>query len=297
MAGFTDGIERRVDYATVNGRLFVNNASLGIYATVVQQDEYRDAKASTFATLLPELLGPDAEPFDLQFSEPGGRDVDGAFLIMVSNNPYVIGTSFDNFQRRSMDSGRLGVVAIDAPGPAEAARLVTASAAGLRRQSRYWHEFTCAEFEIGSRSGRAYVGVDGEALDMETPLRFTSHPRGLRMLVPSGNLGVAEQRRARGVRVADLADAALGRSRDGAKLDRASEVRQHEHGRATTHANPFEKDRPAGYEDDTSSGYPYIHPEHLGDAAHLAIDADDVASFVDHYGDESKDVEGGQRAP
>src|SRR5690606_17417164 len=85
MTAFVDAVERRVDHATVNGRLFVNNVSLGVYATVVQRDEYRDAKAATFASLLPELLGPDTEPFDLQFTEPGGRgvdgsEVDGAFL-------------------------------------------------------------------------------------------------------------------------------------------------------------------------------------------------------------------------
>jgi diacylglycerol kinase family enzyme len=37
-------VERRIDLARVNGRVFVNNASLGIYARVVQADGYRDAK-------------------------------------------------------------------------------------------------------------------------------------------------------------------------------------------------------------------------------------------------------------
>lgn len=211
MTAFVDAVERRVDVATVNGRVFVNNVSLGIYATVVQREEYRDAKAATFASLLPQLLGPETEPFDLQFDEPDGSSVDGAYLILVSNNPYVIGASLDNFQRRALDTGVLGVVAVDAPGATEAARLVTASAAGLRRRSRYWHEFTCREFTIGSRSGSAYVGVDGEALELSTPLRLASHPLGLRLLVPDGNPEVAEERRARGVRLGDLVQLALGR--------------------------------------------------------------------------------------
>ena len=54
---FRDAIERRVDYATVNGRFFVNNVSLGVYATIVQQEGYREAKAETTKQLLPELLG------------------------------------------------------------------------------------------------------------------------------------------------------------------------------------------------------------------------------------------------
>ena len=70
--GFVDGVERSVDYATVNGRFFVNNVSLGIYATIVQQEGYREAKAETAQALLPELLGRQEEPFDLQFVTPTG---------------------------------------------------------------------------------------------------------------------------------------------------------------------------------------------------------------------------------
>ena len=54
---FRDAVERRIDYATVNDRFFVNNVSLGVYATLVQQDGYRDAKVETTKTMLPELLG------------------------------------------------------------------------------------------------------------------------------------------------------------------------------------------------------------------------------------------------
>jgi len=61
-------------------------------------------------------------------------------------------------------------------------------------------------------------------------------------------------------------------------------------------ANPFETDRPAGY-DESKDKYPFIHPEDLPPAEKLAIDAEDVEQFAEHYGDESKDVTGGQLAP
>ena len=57
---FTDGVERRIDLASLNERIFVNNASLGVYAQVVQSDAYRDAKLGTWKQMLPELLGRDA---------------------------------------------------------------------------------------------------------------------------------------------------------------------------------------------------------------------------------------------
>ena len=207
---FRDGIERRIDYATVGDRLFVNNVSLGIYATIVQQEGYREAKSETAKALLPEMLGRTQQPFDLQFTDPIQGEVDGAFLIQVSNNPYVLGATLDASQRRRLDTGRLGVVAISARTGAEAAQVFTLSALGQRRRSRHWHEFTAEQFEVRSRSGKAYAGIDGEALELDTPLEFRIHSRGLRLLVPEGNLTAAEKRRARGISARDLMAIAQG---------------------------------------------------------------------------------------
>jgi diacylglycerol kinase family enzyme len=207
---FQDGIERRIDYATVGDRLFVNNVSLGIYATIVQQPGYRDAKAETTKALLPEMLGKTGGPFDLQFEDPDGSEVDGAFLVQVSNNPYVLGATLDASQRRRLDTGTLGVVAVTASTGGEAAEVVALSALGQRRRSRHWHEFTTERFEVRSRSGKAFAGIDGEALELETPLEFEIHPQGLRLLVPRGNLTAAEHRQARDVSAMDLVSLARG---------------------------------------------------------------------------------------
>lgn len=208
---FRDAVPRRVDYATVNDRLFVNNVSLGVYATIVQQESYRDAKAETTRTMLPDLLGRTEEPFDLQFTAPDGTEVDGAFLVMVSNNPYVLAASLDASQRRTMDSGRLGVFAVTAATGAEAARVVTLALAGHASRSGGAYEFTTGEFEVRSRSGYAYAGIDGEALRLPTPLHFRIHPQGLRLLVPEGNLRAASRRRHRDVHLGDLLTIARGR--------------------------------------------------------------------------------------
>jgi diacylglycerol kinase family enzyme len=210
MYAFRDAVERRIDYGCVGGRLFVNNVSLGVYATIVQQDGYRDAKAETTRELLPELLGRAEEPFDLQFTEPDGAEVDGAFLIQISNNPYVLGATLDASQRRRLDSGTLGVVAVTAATGAEAAAVVALGTLGQRRRSRSWHEFTVGRFEVRSRSGKAFAGVDGEALELDTPLEFTIHPRGLRLLVTEDNVLAAEKRRARDVSLGDLVALARG---------------------------------------------------------------------------------------
>jgi diacylglycerol kinase family enzyme len=209
---FRDAVERRIDYAMVNDRFFVNNVSLGVYATIVQQDSYRDAKVETTKSMLPEMLGRTQAPFDLQFTTPDAVEVDGAFLIQVSNNPYTLDSSIDSGQRRRVDTGELGVIALSGTSGKDAAALIALDAVGQRNRSRNWHEFTATTFEVRSRSGTAFAGVDGEALDMETPLVFRIHPGGLQLLVPEGNLEAGEQRAARNVSLGELVDVARGRA-------------------------------------------------------------------------------------
>ena len=54
--------ETRIDLATVNGRVFVNNVSLGVYAEIVSSDAYRDAKLETVSRALPDLVGRGSNP-------------------------------------------------------------------------------------------------------------------------------------------------------------------------------------------------------------------------------------------
>ncbi|MEL0148239.1 MAG: diacylglycerol kinase family protein, partial [Actinomycetota bacterium] len=55
LVAFTNGVLRTIDYATVNGKLFVNNVSFGLYASIVENDSYRDAKLQTTLDVLPEV--------------------------------------------------------------------------------------------------------------------------------------------------------------------------------------------------------------------------------------------------
>jgi len=54
---FTDGVERRIDLAEVNGRAFVNNVSLGIYGEAVRQSAFRDVKVRTLVQTAEQMLG------------------------------------------------------------------------------------------------------------------------------------------------------------------------------------------------------------------------------------------------
>lgn len=101
------GSERRIDLAQVNGRVFVNNASIGFYGEIVQSPEYRDAKLRTVIEMLPDLLGPDATHFDLRFTDPSGAEFRGAQLVLVSNNRYQLDPLAGKGTRGKMDDGTL----------------------------------------------------------------------------------------------------------------------------------------------------------------------------------------------
>ena len=107
---YGDAVERPMDLADVNGKVFVNNVSLGVYAAIVRSPEYRDAKVDTSLAALPKIFGPGTTAFDLRFESPTGNH-ERAHLIQVSNNPY--GETAGGFgSRPRLDTKQLGVVSL-----------------------------------------------------------------------------------------------------------------------------------------------------------------------------------------
>ncbi|MGA9874810.1 MAG: diacylglycerol kinase family protein [Solirubrobacteraceae bacterium] len=191
---FSDGVERRVDLARVNGRVFVNNASLGVYAKVVQSESYRDAKLKTWTGLLPDLLGPDAEPLDLEFTAPDGSSCQDAPLVLISNNPYELTHLAGAGTRERIDTGLLGVVAARVNTAADVSRLMALELVGQVGRFPGLLSWSTRELEVRS-GGPVEVGLDGEALILDPPLRFTSLPGALRVRLPRG-VGLAPAARA-----------------------------------------------------------------------------------------------------
>jgi diacylglycerol kinase family enzyme len=180
---FTDGVEQRIDLARVNEHVFVNNASLGVYAQVVQSDAYRDAKLETWAQKLPELLGPGAPPIDLEFKGPDGTEFSDAPLVLVSNNPYQLTSLAGAGTRARLDTGQLGIVAARISAASDIAELVMFETVGQPQRFRGFLEWSKARFEVRSGSAVA-VGLDGEALMLDPPLQFVTLPGALRVRLP-----------------------------------------------------------------------------------------------------------------
>jgi diacylglycerol kinase family enzyme len=204
---FVDGGERRVDLGEVNGRVFVNNVSLGLYAEAVQQEGYRDAKIRTVLDTVPTVLGPEGTELDLRWRGPGGHEHRGGAAVLVSNNAYRLGHAFGSGTRPRIDDGLLGITVVGA---------VSWHDEGGRALQRPWRTWSSPTFEVGSEQPIA-AGVDGEALLLEPPLKFRIRHKVLRVRVARRHPGAspaAMTPEGVGKGVAELARIALGRQRE-----------------------------------------------------------------------------------
>ena len=176
-------MERRIDLGLIGEQVFVNHATMGLYAKIVQSPQYRDRKAGTAVDMLPDMLGPNAAPFDLRFTRPNGLQQPSAHLILVSNDPYELGGGEGFGSRRRIDAGALGIVAATFRSSNDVARFVQMASAGRARRFSGWSEWTDTTFEVRSAEP-VEVGVDGEAMILDPPIQFRSLPRALRVRIP-----------------------------------------------------------------------------------------------------------------
>ncbi|MGZ9931498.1 diacylglycerol/lipid kinase family protein [Streptomyces sp. NC-S4] len=171
-----DGEELRVDLGVVGGQAFVNTASFGVYAEIVQRPEYRDAKADSALAAMPDLLmGYAGTTLDAVTDE---KRLEAQQALLVSNNPYTSSEPM-GARRSRLDRGELGVLGIRVNNAAQAAEVALrgARAAGL-------HVLTSRQVVVRSAADRIAVAVDGEALTMPTPVTCSIRPGALRVLVP-----------------------------------------------------------------------------------------------------------------
>jgi diacylglycerol kinase family enzyme len=180
---FSDCVERVVDLATVNGRVFVNNATAGLYAKIVQSPEYRDAKGQTTIEMLPELVGPEATPLDLRFTDADGTSHPTAHVILVSNNPYQLRSVAGVGTRERLDLGVLGVVTLRISNAADAGAIVALQIAGQPQRYKGYLDWAAPQFRVDS-AAPVEIGLDGEALKLDPPLLFEALPGALRVRLP-----------------------------------------------------------------------------------------------------------------
>ena len=179
LKAFDDGEEILIDCGDANGRLFVNNVSLGVYAQAVHHDFYRDQKVSTLAETVLAATVDIEEQAPVRFVTPDGGRHERAPLLLISNNPYRY-SGYPDFGRRvRLDTGRLGVAAVtNLPVGADAATVTLEQLQGM-------YEWNVVSYRVESDES-ILAGVDGEAVTFDSPLRVRIRHKQLRVLVPSG---------------------------------------------------------------------------------------------------------------
>jgi len=157
------GREQRIDVGRVAGDVFLNNVSLGHYATLVHRRERHRRRRDAFARLRALIL-------TLTNREPLGLTIDRepveASVALVSNNDYKL-ELLSIGERERLDEGRLHLYL----------------ATGWRFSE--WDEREAESLRIDAARHRIEAAVDGEPAEFETPLEFTIDQLALRVLLPA----------------------------------------------------------------------------------------------------------------
>jgi diacylglycerol kinase family enzyme len=169
------GVERSIDVAEVNGRVFLNNVSLGIYGDAVQRTSYRDAKVRTLMETTAEVLGPSRAAPELRLVDDLGHEHRHPAVVLVSNNLYALDRPVAPGTRPRLNGGKLGIVVLDQPH------------ANADPPTRAW---TATHFGMDAE-GSVHAGIDGEAVELDAPLAFVIRPDALRVRISSHHPGVS----------------------------------------------------------------------------------------------------------
>lgn len=179
------GQTRAVDVAQVNGRVFVNNSSLGLYAELVVERERREQQLGKWRALaramIPVLQRAQPQRVRLRWA---ARDVRAdSYLLFIGNNPYPLIT-FRPGQRETLDSGLLQVHLLDEPGHRRAWRWLRAALPGSVSANLPLRSARVTRLTVDLPEPCVRVACDGEVLEMATPLVYESRPRALMLCAP-----------------------------------------------------------------------------------------------------------------
>ena len=181
----------RVDVGEVNGQIFLNNSSIGLYPRiVVERDEQREvlgrnkwtafvsASMKVFRRLPISRVRIDAE---------GRTRLRHVPFVFIGNNEYQMNL-FAPGRRARLDGGKLCLYIATSTGRFALVRLMMRTAVGLLEQSRDFESLLVTEAFIDTGKKSVRVAVDGEISPMIPPLHYRIRPRSLRVLVPADRL-------------------------------------------------------------------------------------------------------------
>ena len=181
LTALSDGVDLRVDLGMIGGRVFVNNASFGAYAEIVETPAYRGDKLGTTLDVLPSLLQGHRGARLAALAD--NAKITAPQALLVSNNRYGSADIAGLNRRVRLDGGVLGVVGVTVSSANDAVRLLRGSRSGGLTV------LTAKEVTVTADTPQIPVGVDGEAISLPTPVVCGIRPGALRVRVPRSRPG------------------------------------------------------------------------------------------------------------
>jgi diacylglycerol kinase family enzyme len=188
VATVATGIVRRVDVGEANGRIFLNNASIGFYPHAVkarekqQEEEGRGKWLAMARATLDTLRKFPVVRVTLQL--PAGAARISTPLVFIGNNRYEM-TLLDLGKREVLDGGELWLYVASDRGRAGLVSLAFRTALGRLDQARDFVGLAVAELTIDDRRRRIPIAFDGEVCEVDSPLRCRIRPGALPVIVPA----------------------------------------------------------------------------------------------------------------
>jgi diacylglycerol kinase family enzyme len=184
------GMTRRVDLGEVNGEIFINNSSIGIYPLLVIERERkrRQGRLSKWTAMIlavPRVLRY-LPIFRLWIRVADAAELVRSPCVFVGNNEYRLAIPRSG-RRERLDCGELCLYAAQAQSRIALFRLAVRVILGFLEQERDLHIFKGATAEIGARRHWLLVATDGEVKSMRSPLNYRSRPGALRVFAPAAN--------------------------------------------------------------------------------------------------------------
>ena len=181
------GHATRVDVGEVNGRVFLNNSSLGLYPRIIREREkqQRLGWGKWPAYLWAALAVLRRYPFMVARVSVDGKEITARTpFVFIGNNQYEMEHLYIG-SRACLDQGVLCVYRTSRTGRLGLVRLALRALLGGLRQERDFFALTTKEIWIGTRHKHLRVALDGEVTVMEPPLHYRVRPAALRVLAPS----------------------------------------------------------------------------------------------------------------
>jgi diacylglycerol kinase family enzyme len=180
-----DGEERKVDIGRVGESWFVNNVSLGLYASFVHDPAQKTrSRVAAGLRMLPAAFGRSRKPLDFSLEVEGTREHRSALVVLVANNGYTMRSMAELGRRESLDEGELHAYVIEAVSRRALLGLLARAVAGSLDRAEGWSEWTAEGARLEASRDHLHAAIDGEPIILPAPLDFEVRPRALRVLLP-----------------------------------------------------------------------------------------------------------------